>query len=603
VATWKLVSGEVAKAVRNGNKELWAALKRSTAQIEHLRADSNRLEARVDAQGQCNERTAMAVASLRVAGRSGGGSSGSRKESGSRTGTAADAYKSVSAATDVNDITPIVKSDEARVAAMALAPDNDAKAASLRRPLRAAVKSRVATTTVSREVLMDADTATDVIQEEVVKAYSLTPAVANSYLMNRVYFPSTVKGSVPVKKRPVSVIMTTIPHTVAQLREFVLKPFFKVLGFSYNPMPVNKARKWSKKDLFLTSYKGEKAVVAAAKNLMTKIGGGARIIKSKTAGSRYHVEMVVGHHALIASFVSNEFEIALGNRTRRRGGNGSSSYFHWVDEFSASISHLAKNHKGKNIHSGYRIMDDIDPNVVLRTRTGWVFSESAAACPAGKAPAAPSLSTPATSAPAPTSGKRAGSSSTRAAADSSVTAALTPRGGASSRGVGTTRRRAAEHLTATRNGADDFGVDRDDDGRAAARKSQAPAGVVIVVDDTADNADGAALVGLREEGAASDGGGGDARASTWRRGYGAGSDVGGSDDGGSDEGGSDSGESDSGESDSGESGDTGARTSSSDSDDSDAGADSSDEAGESGGLGGDGGGAGGGADDDEYDVC
>jgi len=328
LATWKSVSGEVAKAVRNGNKELWAALKQSTAQIEHLRANSNRLEARVDAQGQFNERTAMAAASLRVAARSGGGSSGSRKESGSPTRKGADVYESVTAAKDGDDITPIVKSEEARVKAMALAPENDEKAASLRRPLRAAVKNRVATTTISRDVLMVADTATAINQEEVVKAFSLTPAVANSYLMNRVYFPATVKGSVPIKKRPVSVIMTTIPHTVAQLREFVLKPFFKVLGFSYNPIPVNKAKKCSKKYLFLTSYKGEKAVVAAAKNLMTRIGGGARIVKDKTAGSRYHVEMVVGHHALIASFVRNEFEIALGNRTRRRGGNGSSSYFH-----------------------------------------------------------------------------------------------------------------------------------------------------------------------------------------------------------------------------------------------------------------------------------
>jgi len=72
VAAWALVSGEVSKAVSNGTKELWAALKKTTAQMEHLRADSNRLEARVDGQGQCNERTAMAVASLRVAVRSGG---------------------------------------------------------------------------------------------------------------------------------------------------------------------------------------------------------------------------------------------------------------------------------------------------------------------------------------------------------------------------------------------------------------------------------------------------------------------------------------------------------------------------------------------------
>jgi len=80
-----------------------------------------------------------------------------------------------------------------------------------------------------------------------------------------------------------------------------MKPFCKVLEFLYNPMPINKAKKLSKKEFFLTSYQGEKAVVAAAKILM----------------------------------------------------------------------------------------DDINPSVVVRTLTGWVFSEPAAASTAGKTPAAP----------------------------------------------------------------------------------------------------------------------------------------------------------------------------------------------------------------------
>jgi len=50
-AAWKLVGGKVAKSVRKGNKEMWMALRKSMAQIEHLRENVNRLEARVDGQG------------------------------------------------------------------------------------------------------------------------------------------------------------------------------------------------------------------------------------------------------------------------------------------------------------------------------------------------------------------------------------------------------------------------------------------------------------------------------------------------------------------------------------------------------------------------
>jgi len=95
--------------------------------------------------------------------------------------------------------------------------------------------------------------------------------------MSPIWFPAD--GGQRKKKRPIEKITTTIPHTVAQIREFVLKPFFDVLGFSYNPMPVAKAKKWEKRDAFLTSLKGEKAILAAAKNVVSKIGGGARVFQ------------------------------------------------------------------------------------------------------------------------------------------------------------------------------------------------------------------------------------------------------------------------------------------------------------------------------------
>ena len=351
-AAWRLVSPNVAKAVGDSNKALWAALKQSTVQIEHLKASANRLEARVDAQGQGNERTAMAVASMRAEMKDGAGRSREytdKLKDGAVAGAKSDGDRRV------KEMTPFDKRAAAKAVAMELAPENDAKAAQLRRPVRADVKHLVATTTVSRHVLMDSDTATAAINAEVVKTFSITADAAHSYLMNHIYFPSSTKGAAPVLKRPLTVISTTVPHTVAQLRDYVLKPYFKVLGFSYNPMSVTKANKWYKQDRFLTSYKGEKAVVAAAKSLFTKIGGSARIVKIKGAGGRSHVDMVVGHHALIGAFVRNEFEIALGKRRRGRNGNGSGAYMHWVAEFVASVSHLSKNHKKNNVHAGFRM--------------------------------------------------------------------------------------------------------------------------------------------------------------------------------------------------------------------------------------------------------
>jgi len=82
------VKEDVAKAVRDGNKALWAALKQSKEEIEHLKASTNPLEARVDAQGQGQERTAMAVASVRLAVKNVTDATGGRKDSGRGSGSA-----------------------------------------------------------------------------------------------------------------------------------------------------------------------------------------------------------------------------------------------------------------------------------------------------------------------------------------------------------------------------------------------------------------------------------------------------------------------------------------------------------------------------------
>ena len=491
VAAWDLVRGKVKDVVHEQNKALWAAIKEAAAQLEHLRANAVRLEARVDAQGQGHERTVMAVASMRVAAEHGanagrsrkggrdtrgigcggggggnGGSGGSGSSGGSGGGIGGDGGGRV------NDVVPVLKYEDVQAAAMALAPVNEEKAGQLRRPIRALVKKLIAKATLSRDILMDADTQTAVISEEVVKAFAVQADVAHSYLMGPVWFPAD-EGH-PKKKRPISKITTTIPHTVAQIREFVLKPFFHVLGFSYNPMPVFKAMKWEKKDTFFTSYKGEKAIVAAAKNVFTKIGGGARIVTDRAGSHRFHVDMLVGHHALFASFVRNEFEIALGRRKRRRGGSGNGVYQHWVDEFTTSIKHLRKSHTDKKVHAGYRITDAIDPDMVMPTGGGrWAFS-------------APDKQPENLSA----EGKKPTSTLT--------TAARPPRSTKSRAGVTGVPATHGVAAGASPNADDN---DNDDEGGEAPPRIS----VVIVGDDDSDYRTGAALIGISGEGGGEDG--------------------------------------------------------------------------------------------------
>ncbi|OSX75170.1 hypothetical protein BU14_0251s0010 [Porphyra umbilicalis] len=499
-AAWSLVKGEVAKFVRDGNEALWAALKQSKEQIEHLQADANRLEARVDSQGQGNERTAMAVGFVRVAVKNGIAAAGAHKDGGSSSGT-----KDSNAL--VKDEKPVINRDAAKAAAIALAPDNEVKAAQLRRPIRAAVKNLVATADMKRNVLMDSATCTVMINEEAIKAFGMTPTATHSYLMDFIYFPSAVKEAPPTLKRPHTVIEATISHAVAKLNEFVLKPYFKVLGLSYNPMPPNKANKWYKDESFLTSYKGDEALVAAAKNLFVKIGGSFRIVKVTGAGSCCHVDMTVGHYSLIGSFVRNEFQIALGRRQRRRKGNGSSTYFHWVDEIAHSVKHLAKNHKDHKIHAGYRITDAVDPDIVARTTSGgWVFTapvvSSVPPSSAGKAASA----TPTTSARPPLPTKRTGAASWPPPASSRASPAAAVAQRAASLDHGVTVRPATEDgsVGGVRNCVDDYGVGCDDDGRPSDGQSDARAsGIILAVDsDDANDRAGAAAIGL------SDGGGG-----------------------------------------------------------------------------------------------
>lgn len=183
VAAWALESGAVCTAVCDGIKELWAALEKRTAQLEHLRAASNRIEAHVDGQGQCNECTVMALASSRVAVKSGARAPGS-------SGNANDKRRN-------KDVKPMLQVEDVKASAMALASANDLQAAQLQRPIRTVMKRCIAAATISREVLMDPEVVRTVIHEETIKALVVTPEAADSYHMNRIYFSSLAADAEP----------------------------------------------------------------------------------------------------------------------------------------------------------------------------------------------------------------------------------------------------------------------------------------------------------------------------------------------------------------------------------------------------------------------
>eukprot|EP00168_Porphyra_purpurea_P018816 TRINITY_DN718_c0_g1_i2.p1 TRINITY_DN718_c0_g1~~TRINITY_DN718_c0_g1_i2.p1 ORF type:complete len:279 (-),score=65.86 TRINITY_DN718_c0_g1_i2:1217-2053(-) len=181
MAAWKLVRGRVKRVVVRHVKALWVAVKKSTAQIEHVRTNDARLKVQVDAQGQGHARTVMVVASMRVAAETGlhqgatPAGFGQGSGSGSSSGTARN-----------KDVKPVVKREDVQVAAMAIAPDNEANAAQLRRPVRAAVKNTLVTATQSRDIRMNADAQTAVVTEQVCAAFDLQAEAAHSYLMNTV---------------------------------------------------------------------------------------------------------------------------------------------------------------------------------------------------------------------------------------------------------------------------------------------------------------------------------------------------------------------------------------------------------------------------------
>jgi len=388
-AAWNMVSNHVKKAVKDESKALWAAMKTSEESIAHLRSSLNRLEARVDAQGQGYERTAMAKASIRVAASrsvpkrspqaerapSSTVQSGSDAGSGSAVPSKDNDASKAKDVKDVKDVKPVLFSKEGNVAGMEAATDYDVKASLVRKHLRDHENQLIASAAVSRNIHMDAETVTQTITDHVIKVYDVTAEEAHSYFMNRPWFSSSKKGSSPIRKGPMVVIAATIPHTIAAIREFALEAYSKSLGISHKPLAKGKAEKWFAVDKFITSYKGENVLVAAAQTVFMKIGGAARIVKDTVSRRRFHVDMLAGHHALLASFVRKELRVTLNQGKRGRVGSDKGVYQNWVDEFTVSIAHLRKNHKNKNIEAGYRIFENIDPDVIVCSSDGvWTFA-------------------------------------------------------------------------------------------------------------------------------------------------------------------------------------------------------------------------------------
>eukprot|EP00168_Porphyra_purpurea_P018004 TRINITY_DN6511_c0_g1_i1.p1 TRINITY_DN6511_c0_g1~~TRINITY_DN6511_c0_g1_i1.p1 ORF type:complete len:306 (-),score=53.85 TRINITY_DN6511_c0_g1_i1:302-1219(-) len=111
---------------------------------------------------------------------------------------------------------------------------------------------------------------------------------------------------------------------------------------------------WLDDDEFLTSIKGQAAVIAAAKALFRRGGADCRIVKSRGAGGGEHVTMTVRHYMLIGSFVRHELMIAAGLRSRPRHGKSEGAFKKWVFEINAVENWLRKD---ADVNNGMSLVD------------------------------------------------------------------------------------------------------------------------------------------------------------------------------------------------------------------------------------------------------
>ena len=279
-AAVKKASAAMAQMLIDSLEPLCVEVIECAQQMERMRADLSRLAQKVDTQGVGHERTAKAVIDLRdsrktESPRGAGSTEGSNK-------TAAD----IKAASE-GDL-------------VALAAKNNREVEVVRNEVRQVLETLAVMTETSNLVLADSGRYKATLHSTIARLRNISAEEAAEWAAGGQLLPTRIvndKNGTKTKVKNLSVPLgATAGYLVADLKKWTLAAYFEALGVDWpSELAKDFAEMWLEDDEFLTSEKGQAAIIAAAKALFRRGGAASRIVKSRGAGGGEHVSMTVGH--------------------------------------------------------------------------------------------------------------------------------------------------------------------------------------------------------------------------------------------------------------------------------------------------------------------
>jgi len=323
----KQASAAMAQMLIDSLEPLCVEVIEAAQQMERMQADLSRLAQKVDTQGVGHERTAKAIIDLRD----------SKKTESTRMAGTNDG--STKTALDIKTAT------DAEL--VAVAAKNNREVEVVRNEVRRILETLAFNTDTSNLVLADAGRYKVTLHSTIARLRNVSAEEAAEWAAGGQLLPTRIvneKNGTKTKVKSLSVPLgATAGYLVADLKKWTLAAYFEVLQINW-PSELDKgfAETWLEDDEFLTSDKGQAAIIAAAKALFRRGGATSRIIKSRGAGGGEHVSMTVGHYMLIGSFVRHELMVAAGLRSRQRHGKSEGAFKHWVVEVNPVEDWLRK---------------------------------------------------------------------------------------------------------------------------------------------------------------------------------------------------------------------------------------------------------------------
>jgi len=311
----KKASAAMAQMLIDSLEPLCVEVIEAAQQMERMQADLSRLPQKVDIQGVGHERTAKAFIDFRDSKKTASTSMADTNDGSNKTAL------EIKTATDAELV--------------AVAAKNNREVKVVRKEVRRILETLAFNTNMSNLVLADAGRYKVTLHSTIARLRNVSAVEAAEWAAGGQLLPTRiVKEENGTKTKDVSVPLgATAGYLVADLKKWTLAAYFEVLEVEW-PSELDKgfAETWLEDDEFLTSDKGQAAIIAAVKALFRRGGAAPRIIKSRGTGGRKHVSMTVGHYMLIGSFVRHELMVAAGLHSRQRHGKSEGVFKHWVVE-------------------------------------------------------------------------------------------------------------------------------------------------------------------------------------------------------------------------------------------------------------------------------